>query len=91
MLYCLVIVESKYSTYDIRVRAVAALREGMAVTKVAKAYQVDRTTVYRWATRYQQGGGTQGLERRPVSGRPRILSGISNRTLLSIVSKPASR
>ena len=91
MLYCLVIMESKYSTYDIRVRAVAAVREGMAVTKVAKAYQVDRTTIYRWATRYQQAGGTQGLKRRPVSGRPRILSGISNRTLLSIVSKPASR
>jgi hypothetical protein len=32
--------ESKYSTYDIRVRAVAAVRQGMAVTKVAKAYQV---------------------------------------------------
>lgn len=83
--------QSKYSTYDLRVRAVTAIRQGMAVTKVAKAYQVNRATVYRGATRYQQQGGVQGLERRPGSGRPRILSTISNRTLLSMVSKPASR
>lgn len=91
MLYRIVIMESKYSTYDIRVRAVEAVRQGMAVTKVAQAYQVNRATVYRWATRYQQQGGTKGLQRRPVSGRPHILSTISNHTLLSIVSKPASR
>lgn len=61
------------------------------MTKVARAYQVKRATVYRWATRYRQQGGVTGLERRPVSGRPRLWSTLNNRTLLSMVSKPASR
>lgn len=80
----------KYSTYEIRVRAVEAVRQGMAVTDVAKSYQVNRSTVHRWVTRYESQNGNQGLLRQPVSGRPRILGKISDRQLLSIVLKSAS-
>lgn len=83
--------EAKYSTYEIRVHAVEAVRQGMAVAEVAKAYQVNRSTVHRWVTRYQAKNGNQGLVREPVRGRPRVLGKIHDRSLLSIVLKPASR
>jgi len=82
--------DNTYSTYEIRVRAVAAVRQGMAVSDVAKAYQVDRSTVHRWVTRYKAKNSNKGLVRLPVSGRPSILSKISDRQLLSVVLKPAS-
>ena len=78
------------STYEIRVRAVEAVRQGMAVADVAKAYQVNRSTVHRWAIHYKNQKGNRGLIRKPVNGRPRILGEISDRQLLSLVLKPAS-
>ena len=44
----LIIMDKKYSTYEIRVRAVEAVRQGMALADVAQAYQVNRSTVHRW-------------------------------------------
>jgi transposase len=82
--------DETYSTYEIRVRAVEAVRQGMAVTDVAKAYQANRSTIHRWVTRHETQKGNKGLLRRPVSGRPSILGKISDRQLLSIVLKPAS-
>ena len=79
-----------YSTYDIRVRAVRAFRDGMSVAEGAKAYQTHRATVHRWVKRYKQHRGVRGLVRRPVSGRPRKLDELDRRKLLSIVMKPAS-
>jgi transposase len=83
--------DNTYSTYEIRVRAVAAVRQGMAVSDVAKAYHVDRSTVHRWVVRYKAKNSNKGLTRQPVSGRPCILSKINDRQLLSIVLKPASQ
>jgi transposase len=80
--------EVKYSTYDIRVRAVRARLNGMAMNDVAEAYQVDRTTIHRWMQRYHN-QKEQGLIRRSVSGRPSILGEIKNETFLSIILKPA--
>ena len=82
--------ESQYSTYEIRVRAVQAVCQGMAVADVANAYRVNRSTVHRWTTRHEKEGGNKGLLRRPVSGRPRVLGKIHDRHLLSIVLKKAS-
>lgn len=82
--------EAKYSTYEIRVRAVEAVRQGMVVADVAKAYHVNRSTVHRWVTRYKAKRSNKGLVRPPVSGRPSILGTISDRQLLSIVLKPAT-
>jgi len=63
-----------YSTYEIRTRAVqAVLDEQLAVRLVAQAYGTDRSTIHRWIARYRAAGGDQGLLRRPVSGRPRVL------------------
>jgi transposase len=80
-----------YSTYEIRVRAVhAAIEEGLPVTLLAQAYGTDRSTIHRWIARYQEAGGDQGLLRRPVSGRPRILEELDRQKLRTIVLRPAS-
>lgn len=79
----------QYSTYEVRVRAVAAVNRGMSVGKVATAYGIDRTTLFRWVVRHHQ-DGHQGLNRRPGSGRPRKLSCLSHGALLDIVLQPAS-
>jgi transposase len=82
--------ESKYSTYELRVRAVQALQDGMPVCQVALAYQVDRTTLYRWRTRYERAEGTQGLLRTSGSGRPRKLQEFTPQHWRHIVLQPAS-
>lgn len=79
-----------YSTYEVRLRAVKAVCDGMPVVDVAQAYRVDRTTVHRWLARYNAAQGEIGLRRRPVSGRPRKLSEWSKQDWWQIVLKPAS-
>lgn len=79
-----------YSTYEVRVRAVEAVCDGMPIVKVAQAYQVDRTTVHRWVARYDAAEGESGLQRKPVPGRPRKLVGWSKQDWWRIVLKPAS-
>ena len=64
--------ETKYSTYEVRRRAILALANGMGVSEVADAYRTHRATVYRWRKRYLV-EGDRGLVRRPGSGRPRLL------------------
>ena len=80
----------RYSTVDVRIRAVEAVRNGMAISQTAIAYGVDRTTLHRWLARYDQ-DGMQGLQRRPVGGRPRKLAGATAHHLKRIVLAPASR
>jgi transposase len=82
--------EAKYSTYDIRIRAVRACLNGMPVANVAKAYQTHRSTVHRWVSRYENENGDKGLIRKPVSGRPRKLESLDEFNLNSIVLRPAS-
>ena len=78
-----------YSTYELRVRAVEALRRGLSVTEVAAAYQVHRTTLFRWYSRHTQ-EGDDGLWRRPGSGRPRKLGDLNEDDLRNIILEPAS-
>ncbi len=80
----------RYSTVDVRVRAVEAVRNGMPVSQTATAFGVDRTTLHRWLTRHDQHGET-GLQRRAVSGRPRKLFGITSERLKRIVLAPATK
>jgi transposase len=82
--------EATYSTYELRVRAVQALLDGMPVTQVSQAYQVDRTTLYRWKTRYEQAEGPQGLRRTSGSGRPRKLQQLTPQQWRDLVLQPAS-
>ena len=83
--------EAKYSTFDMRVRAVRAVKGGMSVPDVARAYQAHASTIHRWVQRHDTEGGDAGLVRRPVSGRPRVLGRLDEFGLRSIVLKPASK
>ena len=80
-----------YSTFDLRVRAVHAVLNGTPITKVAEAYQTERSTIHRWLSRYHQAGGDTGLHRRPVRGRPRKLDHLSEYNLRRLVLAPATR
>ena len=79
-----------YSTLDVRIRAVQAVRNGMTVSQTARAFGVDRTTLHRWLARHKEDGET-GLQRKPVSGRPRVLTGITPKRLKRIVLAPATK
>ena len=79
-----------YSTFDVRFRAVQAVREErLPVAVVARAYGTDRTTIHRWLSRYDREGDA-GLVRRPVSGRPRKLARLDQHALRRMVLTPAS-
>jgi len=79
----------KYSTYQVRCRAVRAVLRGRSVADVAGAFDTDRSTVFRWVQRYQQ-EGDDGLGRRPGSGRPRKLQELEKGELQELVLRPAS-
>jgi len=79
-----------YSTQEVRVRAVQAVLDGLTVVQVAKAFQVERTTLHRWLARYHAQGGVDGLQRLPGSGRPRKLEGLTSEQWRRIVLTPAS-
>ena len=81
--------QGRYSTLEIRVRAVEAVCRGLPVGDVADAYGIDRTTLFRWTTRYGE-NGLNGLERKQVSGRPRLLEDLDRMALWEIVLKPAT-
>ena len=78
-----------YSTVDMRSRAVLAVEGGQPLCQVAKAYGVNRTTLFRWVQRFAT-EGRRGLERRPGSGRPRLLATFDMDALNDIVLEPAS-
>src|SRR6187551_3147852 len=82
--------DAKYSTKDVRVRAVQAVLDGFAVVHVANAYRVNRTTLHRWLARYHAQGGNDGLCRQPGSGRPRKLQELTLEQCRDIVLQPAS-
>ena len=79
-----------YFTLDVRIRAVEAVRNGIPVSQTAMAFGVERTTLHRWLARHNQ-DGEAGLQRKPVSGRPRALSGITPKRLKRIVLAPATK
>jgi transposase len=82
--------EPIYSTYDIRTRAIhAVVHERLSISVVARAFGTDRSTVHRWLTRFYTKGKV-GLERRPVTGRPRVLAELDSDVLSDLVLAPAS-
>jgi len=78
-----------YSTYELRVRAVAAIERGVPVGQVAESFGVDRTTLFRWVSRHNA-NGVDGLHRKSGSGRPRLLTDLDDTSLLKIVLRPAT-
>lgn len=81
--------ENGYSTVEIRVRAVQAVERGWNVTEAADAFGVSRSTLHRWLSRYSN-DGSDGLQRKLGSGRPRKLEELDEAELRGIVLKPAS-
>jgi transposase len=61
----------------------------MPVGEVARAYGVNRTTLFRWSRRAES-EGKHGLRRRAGSGRPRKLKELSEEELYALVIRPAS-
>lgn len=79
-----------YSTLDVRVRAVKAVRQGIPVSHAARAFGIDRTTLHRWLLRHDEAGDV-GLRRKPGSGRPRKLASVSPNHIRRIVLAPATK
>src|SRR6267142_173718 len=79
----------RYSTVDMRSRAVLAIEGGQRLGQVANAHGVDRTTLFRWVRRFAA-EGHRGLERRAGSGRPRLLAAFDMEALNDVVLEPAS-
>ena len=80
----------KYSTYEVRERAVKAVLKGHSISRVADTYDVHRSTLHRWVSRYEESGSFKGLTRRPGSGRHRILDEKRLKRLYRIVLRPAT-
>jgi len=76
--------EGTHITQEFRQRVVDAVLYGMTKPSVAVAYGVDRKTITRWVSGFQEGGGT-ALFRQSGSGRPRTLERVSKDELLGIV------
>lgn len=81
---------SRYSTYDIRVRAVKAVLMGQRRTEVARAYHVDYSTLFRWCRSYHRKDHFSSLERKAGSGRRPLLNRDHRKWLMKVVMKPAS-
>jgi len=73
---------------EVRHRAAIAVLEGMPVVDVASAYQVDRRTICRWLSRFEN-EGQSGLHRKSGSGRPRKLEELSEQELYNIILQGA--
>ena len=63
---------------------------GQRKRDVARAYQVDYSTLYRWCERYEEQDNFSGVERKRGSGRPTTLNVKHRKRLSSIIMKPAS-
>ena len=81
--------QGRQSGYDVRTRAITAVDRGMPMLEVAEAFDIDRTTLFRWVKRYHADGLT-GLQRRPGSGRPRLLEDVNENSFRRLVLRPAS-
>ena len=76
--------DGTHLTTEVRRRAVDAMIDGMPQAAVASAYGVDRKTVARWVSRFQD-GGEDALLRKAGSGRCRMLEDLTVDELQEIV------
>ncbi len=82
---------AKYSTYEVRERAVGAVLKGQGISEVAATFGIHRSTLHRWGSRYEERGSSEGLARRPGSGRRRILDDKRLKRLYRMVLRPATK
>jgi transposase len=81
--------QGRYSTFDVRIRAVEAVKRGLAIGQVADTFNVDRSTLFRWVRSYHA-DGQNGLQRKTGSGRPRLFDALEEDDLRRIVMFPAA-
>jgi len=68
----------------VRECATTAVLDGMSIVNTATAFGVDRKTVSRWVSKFQN-GGSEALQRKTGSGRPRKLKELCENKLRDIV------
>ena len=78
----------KYSTQELRKRAIQAHKNSYSAPEIADMFGVHRSTVYRWIERSLS---DETAARKTGSGRPSALSDKQAAQLLKIVLKPATR
>ena len=61
----------RYSTMDLRVCAVEAVRNGMPLAQTATAFGVDGTTLHRWLARHDRHG--EARQTKASQSQPRAL------------------
>jgi transposase len=81
--------QGRHTDFDVRVRAVNAVKRGLPIGQVADTFGVDRTTLFRWLQRFRE-NGQDGLQRQTGSGRPRLLGDLAEADLRRLILFPAS-
>jgi len=82
--------EGTHLPTTVRERAIEAVWNGIPKSTVADVYGVSRLTIYRWLERFEE-DGSDGLERKAGSGRPRKLEELTEEELQATVLKGASQ
>jgi transposase len=67
---------------EIRLMAMARLREGEAASAVMASFGLCRTTIYKWRRKVRAGKGLQALLSRKATGRPRTLTAAQEQKVL---------
>jgi len=70
---------------ELRKRAVASVQDGQSPEVVAKAYGINRVTIYGWLARYRA-GGWDSLNARKRGGRPPKLDGKAMKWLYDTIT-----
>lgn len=81
--------QGRHTDFDVRVRAVNAVKRGLPIGQVADTFDVDRATLFRWLQRFRE-YGQDGLQRQIGSGRPRLLEDLTEADFRRLILFPAS-
>jgi transposase len=80
----------KYSTLQLREKAVSAYLNSFDVEEISSIYDVHRATVYRWVAK-QNSESSLERKRSPGSGRPKKMTENQIKQIIKMILKPASR
>jgi transposase len=71
---------------EMRIRAVQMVEAGESPEEVIKALGFHRSRIYEWLAAFRE-GGIEALRTRPISGRPRKLTGKQLKRIYDLVTK----
>ena len=81
--------QGRHTDFDVRIRAINAVKRGLPTGQVADTFGVNRTTLFRWLQRFRE-NGQNGLQRQIGSGRRRLLEDLTEADLRRLILFPAS-